>query len=556
LGAALPDIEVTQIRIHDNAHCVTYNVYPEGETPIITAGYNQIHIPEAAIKIRNNTNTYKLAHITVLDAAGNLIYEEDIALQPGAEAGNGWEAFRDMISDTSITVEAGYWASNMQLIITDRKTVPIILGYILTIASASGGTTDPPAGTYIIQHDSKLTVTAYPLSGYRFSHWLLDSQTITDNPATILTDKNYTLTPVFEALPPPSPSHTLTVNSTPVNVQFTIDTKTATTPYTETLQEGTYTITMPQTWKDPATGKTYKFNSWEDGSTNPTRTITLTADTTVTANYAEAPTYTLTVVIQPENAGTVTLNPPNGAYPEGASVIATATPASGYKFSRWLLDSQERTENPTTITMDKNYTLTAVFTQLPTYKLTIAVNDPTMGTTNPPPGEYTYTEGSSVTVQAIPYTGYTFTNWTLDGQTRTENPITITIDKDYTLTANFQPAPAGVTITGTVKGLLGRPVSGATVTLNGQSTTTDPSGKYTFTGLTPAVYRITVEHWLYETQSKAITATETKTYTVDFQLSLKTPYLTASLSILGIIAGFITYKTLFPSPKPPKGGKT
>jgi uncharacterized repeat protein (TIGR02543 family) len=178
-----------------------------------------------------------------------------------------------------------------------------------------------------------------------------------------------------------------------------------------------------------------------------------------------------------------------------------------------------------------------------------------MGTTNPAPGEYTYPEGSKVTVQALPNPGFNFVNWTLDGQTRTENPITITIDKDYTLTANFQPAPVGVTITGTVRGLLGRPVSGATVTLNGRTTTTDQTGKYTFTGLTPAVYRITVEHWLYEPQSKALTATEPKTYTVDFQLNLKTPYLTAGLSVLGIIAGFITYRMLYPSSKP-KGGKT
>jgi uncharacterized repeat protein (TIGR02543 family) len=545
----LSDIEITEIRIHDYTLCVTYNFYPEGETPIITAGSSQIHIPEGYITIRNNTSRYHLAHLRVLDDLGNIIYQEDIPLNPGQEAKNFWDIFSDMPNrDTNITVEAGYWPVAGQLVITDRKTVQILLGYTLTINPATGGTTNPPAGTYIVQHDAQVVATANPETGYKFSRWLLDSRTITNNPATILIDKNYTLTPVFEALPPP---HTLAVNSTPVNVQFTIDSNTATTPYTETLQEGTYTITMPQTWKDPATGKTYKFNSWEDGSINPTRTITLTEDTTITAYYAEIPTYTLAVVIEPENAGTVTLNPPNGAYPEGTNVTATATPTSGYRFKKWLLDSQERTENPTIITMDKDYTLTAIFEEVPTHKLTIAVNDPTMGTTSPPPGEYTYTEDSAVTIQAIPYTGYIFANWTLDGQTRTENPITIIMDKDYTLTANFQPAPVGVTITGTVKGLFGMPVRGATVTLNGQSTTTDPSGKYTFTGLTPAVYRITVEHWLYETQSKAITATEVKTYTVDFQLSLKTSYLTASLSILGIIAGFITYKTLFP-----KGGKT
>jgi uncharacterized repeat protein (TIGR02543 family) len=306
----------------------------------------------------------------------------------------------------------------------------------------------------------------------------------------------------------------------------------------------------------------YKFDHWtlngETRTENPT-TITMNRDYTLTANFVKPPsppTHTLTVVIQPPDAGTVTLNPSDGTYPEGTTVTATATPASGYKFSQWLLNGETRTENPTTIIMDKDYTLTAIFTQLPTYKLTIAVNDPTMGTTNPAPGEYTYPEGASVTVQAIPNMGYTFVSWTLDGQTRTENPTTVTINRDYTLTANFQHAPVGVTIAGTVRGLLGRPVAGATVTLNGRTTITDPSGKYTFTDLTPAVYRITVEHWLYETQSKAITATEPKTYTVDFQLSLKTPYLTAGLSTLAIIAGFITYRTLYPKPKPPKGGKT
>jgi uncharacterized repeat protein (TIGR02543 family) len=324
-------------------------------------------------------------------------------------------------------------------------------------------------------------------------------------------------------------------------------------PNTYAYQEGT---TATVTAK-PNSG--YKFDHWQlDAEThtdNPT-TITMDKDYTLTAIFAETPTYTLTTVIQPDGAGTVTLNPPDGTYPEGTTVTATATPASGYKFDHWLLDDVTRTENPTTITMDKDYTLTAVFAKLATYTLTIAVNDPTMGTTNPAPGKYTYLEGSSVTVQALPNTGYIFVNWTLNGETRTENPTTVKIDKDYTLTANFQPAPVGVTITGTVKGLLGKPVSAATVTLDGQSTTTDPSGKYTFANLTPAVYRITVEHWLYETQSKAITATELKTYTVDFQLTPKTYITTAGLSTLSLIAGFITYKMLFPKPKPPKGGKT
>jgi DNA-binding Lrp family transcriptional regulator len=73
----------------------------------------------------------------------------------------------------------------------------------------------------------------------------------------------------------------------------------------------------------------------------------------------------------------------------------------------------------------------------PLYTLKIEVNDPKMGTTEPPPGTYTYPKDTHVTVQALPNPGYKFSHWTLDGETRTENPITVVMDKDHTLKAFF-----------------------------------------------------------------------------------------------------------------------
>ena len=46
------------------------------------------------------------------------------------------------------------------------------------------------------------------------------------------------------------------------------------------------------------------------------------------------------------------------AYDKGTQVVITATPASGYTFSRW---SDGSTANPRTLTIDKNYSLTAEF---------------------------------------------------------------------------------------------------------------------------------------------------------------------------------------------------
>jgi hypothetical protein len=65
------------------------------------------------------------------------------------------------------------------------------------------------------------------------------------------------------------------------------------------------------------------------------------------------------------------------------------------------------------------------------------------GITNPYPGTYTYYCGSSVTVTATASSRYVFSSWLLDGATRYDNPITVTMDSDHTLTAYFQSSGGG-----------------------------------------------------------------------------------------------------------------
>ena len=59
------------------------------------------------------------------------------------------------------------------------------------------------------------------------------------------------------------------------------------------------------------------------------------------------------------------------------------------------------------------------------------------GTTDPEPGTYTYEEGTEVIVKAIPDSGYEFSSWSGDSS-GTDNPITITMDSDKSVTANFK----------------------------------------------------------------------------------------------------------------------
>ncbi len=78
----------------------------------------------------------------------------------------------------------------------------------------------------------------------------------------------------------------------------------------------------------------------------------------------------------------------------------------------------------------------------PIRTLTISEPQPSFGgTTDPAPGPYAHSYGSSTTVTATAFSGYYFYYWLLDETIVYSNPINVTMDSDYTLTACFaQPA--------------------------------------------------------------------------------------------------------------------
>ncbi|MFX0205459.1 MAG: SBBP repeat-containing protein [Candidatus Hodarchaeota archaeon] len=75
-----------------------------------------------------------------------------------------------------------------------------------------------------------------------------------------------------------------------------------------------------------------------------------------------------------------------------------------------------------------------------TYSITITAGSG--GTTVPSPGTYTYDEATEVTIRAIPNTGYTFSGWS-GNASGTTNPITITINYDKSINANFSRISTG-----------------------------------------------------------------------------------------------------------------
>ncbi|MBN1357396.1 hypothetical protein JW988_01375 [Candidatus Bathyarchaeota archaeon] len=73
---------------------------------------------------------------------------------------------------------------------------------------------------------------------------------------------------------------------------------------------------------------------------------------------------------------------------------------------------------------------------------TLTISPSGGGSTNPSPGIHEYLKNSQVPVMANAYSGYVFDHWILDGNTYTQNPITITMNDDHELQAYFAVAPS------------------------------------------------------------------------------------------------------------------
>lgn len=168
-----------------------------------------------------------------------------------------------------------------------------------------------------------------------------------------------------------------------------------------------------------------------------------------TGDYVPSVTYyTLTTGMTPDAAaGSITSEQLNdeGKYEEGTKITLTATANEGYKFKQWINGDVTTnvevlsTDNPYTITMDKNYNVVAQFVK--TYRLTVETNGNGVVDTNPFVEDYIYEEGTQVRLTVLPIDLYDFESWVEVAADGTETPIdatenhTVTMNKDLHLKA-------------------------------------------------------------------------------------------------------------------------
>jgi hypothetical protein len=85
---------------------------------------------------------------------------------------------------------------------------------------------------------------------------------------------------------PETPTYTLSVGASPVSgITFTLDGQDFVTPYSEELEEDSYTVAVAD--ETTVGGKLYAFIGWEDGVSSLDRSVDLSSDLSLRANYME-----------------------------------------------------------------------------------------------------------------------------------------------------------------------------------------------------------------------------------------------------------------------------
>lgn len=288
-------------------------------------------------------------------------------------------------------------------------------------------------GDTIVNHGGSVTLTAIANYGYHFIYWeecfwepfmetylcddYVEKTTTQENPLTIFAYRNVQITAVFA-----KNTYSITVQSS----DNSHGTAYSSSSQAEYLDEVTLNA-------NPEYG--YHFAQWSDGNTDNPRTLILTQDTVLMAQFAPNP-YTITTAVNDTERGSAS---GDTIANYGDYVTLTATANYGYRFDRWIVGDTYWgyfTDNPFLLQVNGDATYTAWF-EKNTFSITAISTNEIQGSVNAP---YSAEYLDTVILQAQPNFGYRFTQWS-DGNT--DNPRTFVLTQDTTFTAEFAQIYSG-----------------------------------------------------------------------------------------------------------------
>ena len=161
---------------------------------------------------------------------------------------------------------------------------------------------------------------------------------------------------------------------------------------------------------------------------------------TTEGNQLNFKTHSLITLIE---SGEGSISPESGNFSTNSVVTITAAAQNGYLFDHWEGDLLGD-ENPATITMDSDKSISAFFIPDNTTYYSVKAISMGNGTVTMNPADTILAEKTKVHITAYPSTGWFFDRWTGDF-TGTDSTLVISsLDKNYSLIARFMPVNINV----------------------------------------------------------------------------------------------------------------
>ena len=274
-----------------------------------------------------------------VSGAGTYYYGSRVTVNAETETGYtfiGWYENNTLVSEDT---EYSFTVAGDRTLVAQFEEII----YTVTANAERGGTAE---GTATYRYGETATVTAITEPTFTFSGWYEGTELIS-------TDPEYSFTVVSDRIL----TAKFTKNGYQVTALSTIGGTTAGSGYYEEGETATVTATAAEG---------YAFRGWYEGDTmvsdSPSYSFTVTANRTLTAQFAQV--YTITTIAQ--TGGTVT---GGGQYEPMNTATITAAPYVNYYFIGWYDENDELVTADTSysLSVKEDRTFTAKFEQKVTY---------------------------------------------------------------------------------------------------------------------------------------------------------------------------------------------
>jgi M6 family metalloprotease-like protein len=413
------------------------NIGPALVTTTITSNLNQ-PATYIAFAISGNLYNYDYWYIDDVETTINQLQSFSVTTTSapaagGTTAGSGNYDFNALVTVTA-SAAIGYdfinWTEGANIVSTDAIFSFNIQGnrnlvanfaiqqfeVSLSVNPANAGNVTG-AGWY--NYGSNVTVSAVAEPGYNFSAWTEAGNIISTQAVfsfAITDNKNLTAEFVLQTF-------NITTASNPVEGGTTSG-------------AGTYDYgSTANLTANSANG--WVFENWAENGTvvsnNPVYSFTVTENRNLIANFTQSvQQFTISTLVNPGSAGSAS---GAGIYNAGETATLLATPNSMWVFTNWTENGSIVSTDPSfSFAVNANRTLTANFSQ----QFNILAN------ALPANGGYTsgsgiYTEGETAVLLAVANQGFTFLDWTENGNFYSDQPeISFIVDGNRELSARFQ----------------------------------------------------------------------------------------------------------------------